>query len=364
MARKRKHSWDNPKFAVLISEAIAAGWDPIEENPAITSKDEKDWKCPNPEHPQYRARIDHRTREKDKSGCPYCGGRRVLKGSNDFRTYCINNNLEYLLYEVDGWDPSEVAKQSDIKRNWKCRRNPIHKWEASPNQRCGNRDKRTGRQIITGCNTCTKTGHKLLSQNENDFATLYPELAAQAVGWDPSIVLPHCNDKQIWKCPGCNDIFQDSRTKRIFRFHQDSSCALLCLPCRGRLPSGYSVNKKGYLYLVEGCDKQKIGITNNPNQRIKRLVKSGYSNLLDCLVGDGYLIFAIEQIFLKDLQNKKIIISKKRDTIKIKGKLESWNKNTFRISCLDFLEKNHRNLKRVDDHEMHRLRAIIPGAVT
>ena len=35
---------------------------------------------------------------------------------------------------------------------------------------------------------------------KNDLATLHPEVAAEADGWDPSKVMPGCNTKMPWKC--------------------------------------------------------------------------------------------------------------------------------------------------------------------
>ena len=34
----------------------------------------------------------------------------------------------------------------------------------------------------------------------NDLETLFPDVAAEADGWDPSLFLPNSNKKMSWKC--------------------------------------------------------------------------------------------------------------------------------------------------------------------
>ena len=63
------------------------------------------------------------TRANQNCGCPYCSGKRILKGFNDFETWCKENDMTLL----EEWDymrnsilPSEVTKSSDKLIYWKC----------------------------------------------------------------------------------------------------------------------------------------------------------------------------------------------------------------------------------------------------
>lgn len=52
---------------------------------------------------------------------------RCMSGVNDFYTYCINNNLEYLLDEYRGcWDLHDISAHSKVKVEWECQYG--HKW--------------------------------------------------------------------------------------------------------------------------------------------------------------------------------------------------------------------------------------------
>lgn len=73
---------------------------------------------------EYQMEVGNRTNQ--NCGCPYCSGKRILIGFNDFETWCKNNNEQHLL---DEWDfskntllPSEVTKSSDKLIYWKCSR--------------------------------------------------------------------------------------------------------------------------------------------------------------------------------------------------------------------------------------------------
>lgn len=99
------------------------------------------WVCPKGHH--YRASIGNRVR--NKSGCPYCAGKKLLQGFNDLRT---------LFPEVaKEWDrtknklgPEAYPAHSGSKVWWKC---PVCKtsWEATIANRTG--------QNKTGCPICS-----------------------------------------------------------------------------------------------------------------------------------------------------------------------------------------------------------------
>ena len=159
------------KFPDLAKEAV--GWDPTTFGPSSNQK--KDWKCSKGH--QWTTVISHRARG---SGCPYCAGQKILAGFNDLAF--LNPELAR---QAHGWDPSAVAPQSNITKEWICDKE--HVWKAAPSDRTrGN-----------GCPTCS--GQKTL-YGFNDLETLYPDLAKEANGWDPRTIAPGSSKKLNWKC--------------------------------------------------------------------------------------------------------------------------------------------------------------------
>ena len=71
------------------------------------------------------------SRNSNGTGCPFCANQKLLKGFNDFETWCRNNNRNDLLeewdYEKNKLLPSEITKSSDKKVYWKCN-HCNHRW--------------------------------------------------------------------------------------------------------------------------------------------------------------------------------------------------------------------------------------------
>ena len=88
--------------------------------------------------------------------------------------------------EADGWDSSRITPGSGKKLAWKCKHG--HKWEAI----VGNRTKRD--------DSCPYCSGKKGVKGKTDLASLFPELAKQAVGWNPADVTPGSGKKLAWKC--------------------------------------------------------------------------------------------------------------------------------------------------------------------
>ena len=137
------------------------------------------WKCK--ENHQYPATISNRTK-KVSTGCPYCSGQKALKGFND-----LKSKNPKLAKEAFGWDPTEfTAGSSGKKMKWKCRKG--HTWLATIASRNGSEvgcPKCSGRDVVIGV---------------NDLRTLFPELAKEADGWDPSLIMAGSGRILKWKC--------------------------------------------------------------------------------------------------------------------------------------------------------------------
>ena len=91
-----------------------------------------------------------------------------------------------LAEEADGWDPTTVAASSNRRLAWRCARG--HRYEAIVSNRS-----RLGR----GCPYCSG---RYAVRGENDLSTTHPDLARQAIGWDPSAVMAGSGVIRLWRC--------------------------------------------------------------------------------------------------------------------------------------------------------------------
>ena len=153
----------------------AYDWDPNDFTSGSGKK--VDWLCKSGH--KYSSSISHRTNM--KSGCPYCARKKTLKGFNDLQTLYPG-----IAAEAEGWNPNEFGTGSQLKQKWRCPSGHIYESTISH------------RTIMkSGCPYCSG---RVPIIGTNDLKTINPELAAQAVGWDASSVLPRSNKKLLWEC--------------------------------------------------------------------------------------------------------------------------------------------------------------------
>jgi hypothetical protein len=164
----RKFDEQFPELAVQAHEWDPTVWHHVKSRRAWRCKYGHIWES------EIASRIAGR-------GCPYCASRKVLKGFNDLLT--TNPNLAKQAWQ---WDPSTVLAGSNQKRMWKCGFN--HIWESRISHR--NRG--------DGCPYCKGL---IAIPGENDLATLHPQVANEAHGWDPSEFKPFSQKLKSWKCP-------------------------------------------------------------------------------------------------------------------------------------------------------------------
>ena len=74
--------------------------------------------------------------------------------------------------EAYGWDPSTITKGSCQKKDWKCKEGHLY-FSTVANHTCGG----------NGCPVCD--GMQVLA-GFNDLQSLFPDIAAEAYGWDPT----------------------------------------------------------------------------------------------------------------------------------------------------------------------------------
>ena len=153
----------------------AHGWDPTTVTKG--SGKVKDWRCDFGH--VFHMKIVERTNL--GLGCQFCSGKQVLNGFNDLATI-----EPEIAIRAHGWDPATVTKGSKQIREWKCKEGHTYK---SPIQ-----TQTTG----GSCPVCS--GHRIIL-GSNDLATIEPDIAAQAHGWDPTTVTVSSGKKMPWICP-------------------------------------------------------------------------------------------------------------------------------------------------------------------
>ena len=179
--------WNGVKNAPLQPENFARG-----------SQKKVWWKCEMGH--EWQAAISTRTRG---SQCPYCTGRYVLTGFNDFAT--VHPEL------IDEWDheknlpllPSQVLHSSNRKVWWRCKRG--HSWQTMI----------ASRLIGNNCPICSN--QKILA-GYNDLATTHPDLVKE---WDfekndtllPSAVCSGTEKNAWWICPEGHSYYANIRTR-------------------------------------------------------------------------------------------------------------------------------------------------------
>lgn len=147
----------------------------------------------------YEMILNNKSKER---GCPYCSGRRTLKGYNDLAT-----THSYLVkewdYEKNEISPYEVSYGSSKIVYWRCNLNPSYKSRIS---------QRTRGQ---GCPYCS--GQRVL-QGYNDLVTTHPNLCKE---WDyekndvrPNDISKGSRKKIWWLCSNLHS-YQSNITDRI-----------------------------------------------------------------------------------------------------------------------------------------------------
>jgi hypothetical protein len=347
----------------------ADGWDP--SNVAAGHTKKLKWRCSKGH--TYKSVVSSRT-SKVPSGCPICSNQQILPGYNDLGT-----RFPEIAKEADGWDPSKVAAGSRVKKKWRCSKG--HPYEAALYSRTGKNKK--------GCPICS---NQQILTGYNDLATRFPEIAKEADGWDPRIVMGGTHLKLKWKCiqghsyeaavssrvgklkTGCaicagkkiltgfNDLSTlfphiaseaDGWNPKILSAGSHRKMKWKCpeghkyismVVNRTRLNTGcptcnimgFDPNKNGFLYFCQNLriEMNQIGITNNPEQRISRHNRSGWDLIELRGPMDGQLTRELETAILRMLKAKGADLSNGKIAGKFDGYSEAWSKSTFTVKSI------------------------------
>jgi hypothetical protein len=218
-----------------------------------------------------------------------------------------------LAAQAVGWDPKEVSAGSNRKFRWRCKLG--HEWDAVVTSRVNGH----------GCAVCK---NKLVSKGFNDLATTHPELAAQAVGWNPETVIAGSHKKLRWRCELGHEWNADVASR-----------ALGDRGCPSCSKTGFDPNLDGWLYFLEHDEWQmfQIGITNRPENRLAQHERTGWTVLGIRGAMDGSLTRNLETAILRALRRRGAVFANKADGQKFDGWTESWSKSSVSVSSLKAL---------------------------
>ncbi len=205
---------------------IAKEWD-FERNGSIKPTDVVSgsdikvwWKCEKGH--RWQVPVKNRT---TGSNCPYCANKKVLKGYNDFETWCKNNNFEYLLDEFDvnknHFSESDITSGSGKKVWWICPKGHsyctflTHRTKMKTNcPYCSNK------KVLAGFNDLLTTNPTLarewnFERNGDVYPTMFTENSTKKVWWK-------CNEGHEWqamignrnKGRGCPICYQNKRKRK------------------------------------------------------------------------------------------------------------------------------------------------------
>ena len=280
--------------------AQADGWNPQNFKRGSTSV-KKTWQC----HLGHKWKANISDRAIQGQGCPYCGGKRALKGFNDLAT-----THPKIAIQADGWDPSTVTRGSEYKRRWKCELG--HIWDAIVVNRTN---------LGHGCAVCAG---KQINVGVNDIATTNPELAAEAYGWDPTKVTSHSSKKVKWKCSE-GHIW----TAQIANRSNGRGC-----PSCSR--TGFKPDLLGFIYFIDHFDLNmfQIGISNSPEDRLGDHKSRGWEVIELRGPMDGHLTQKLETDCLHALEKRGAILGHKAGMDKFDGYSEAWTKKSLNVTSI------------------------------
>ncbi len=238
-----------------------------------------------------------------KSGCAICSGHETLLGFNDLKTTHPD-----LAAQAVGWDPTTVTRGSHSMRIWKCELQ--HEWKATVKDRVAG----------YGCPYCT---NKKVLVGFNDLATIKPDLAAQAVGWDPTTVTTNSGFRKKWQCD----------QGHVWSALISSRAISGCPSCA---QTGFDPNQPGFLYLIDHIDLNmfQIGISNFPKKRLSSHKRRGWDVIELRGPMDGHLTQQLETNCLHALEKRGAILGHKAGIDKFDGYSEAWTKESLNVSSI------------------------------
>jgi hypothetical protein len=155
-------------------------------------------------------------------------------------------------------------------------------------------------------------------------ATTHPYLATEADGWDPTEVVAGTNKKLNWKC---------NNGHKWIATGNDRKNGKGCPSCSR---TGFDPNKESYAYFLlhPVWEIYQIGITNFPDDRLKRHKKNGFELLEIRGPMDGHTARELETGVLRFLKSQKADLSPEHVAGKFDGYSESWTIDSYKVNNL------------------------------
>jgi hypothetical protein len=216
-----------------------------------------------------------------------------------------------LAAEADAWDPRTTLNGSTKKLQWKCSLG--HIWISSPSNRISNG---------SGCPTCAGF---IVLPGFNDLQSQFPDIAAEADGWDPTTVTAFTRKLKKWKCSEGH-----SWTARI------SGRTYMGAGCPTCSKAGFDPNKDSYLYFLshDVWDMHQIGITNFLNKRLHTHQLLGWTVSEVRGPMDGHLTQNLETAMLRSLRKRGAEFANRTDIKKFDGWTEAWMRDSLAVNTL------------------------------
>ena len=276
------------KFPDIAAEAY--GWDP--ETITAKSGKKKDWRCKLGH--LYSSVVASRTSA--GNGCAICKGKQVLAGFNDLKT-----KFPDIAKEAYMWDASIVVAGTEQKKDWKCKEGHIYHSAVAGRTRNGN-----------GCPICS--GNQVLA-GFNDLKTKFPDIAAEAYGWDPSTIAAGTNQKKDWRCK-LGHLYSSVVASRTSAGNGCPTCA----------EYGFNPEKDAWFYLMQRPGEQQLGISNVLEDRLRKHERNGWILLEHTSVpSKGQKVLDTENAFKKWL---------KKEIGLMEGTTENWSTTKMEVQSL------------------------------
>ncbi len=320
----------------------------------------------------YSASI--RSRALRNTGCGICSGNQSERYVNDLAT-----THPLIADEAYQWDPSTLSAGSGKKRQWKCKKGHIYLSPVST---------RVG--MKSDCLVCL---NRRVLIGFNDLATIRPDIAKEAFGWNPKeVTIGSSSAKLQWRCdkghlytstvnsrignnsgcsicsnhkclPGYNDLETTHPNLAIEAYGWDPTKIVAgtarrlkwkCINghiwiatgnsrvagsksgCPSCAKFGFRPSDLGYIYFIENeaWNMFQIGITNSPDVRLNSHKKLGWQVLELRGPMDGFLAQQWERAILKMLKAKGADLSNSKIAGKFDGYSEAWSKPTFEVKSI------------------------------
>jgi len=152
----------------------------------------------------------------------------------------------------------------------------------------------------------------------NDLLSGFPEIAAEADGWDPKTVISGSHVRKKWKCKEGHS-WSATVVKR--------TTGRGCPTCS---KGGFSPDKLAWFYLMERPGEQQIGITNNLETRFRQHYLNGWIEVDFVGPADGQTVLDTETEFRQWIRTKLGLVP---------GTHENWFTATLEVQSLAELKK-------------------------